>query len=151
MGRIVWVAPKESPYEIPSGTQGFVTSKGTIYLVKGRADEHVKEHEKAHIELGHYTKSPRFPHTFIGQELDADILTYKKMGRPVGLKQTLRALLVELREEWKMGPKEAFRLVRDEMDKRSNYIPSRWFKDLEGLKRGYRVGEERHIKEVEDV
>ena len=131
MIRIKWIDPGEEG--TPKHIEGELRGK-TIVLFKGRAKDLTEAHERAHIALGHYRHKRFSPERYVRGELDANLYTYKKMGKPRRLIMELRGLLEDLEESWDMSNKEGLKFISQGFKVLGDKIPVGWSRDLERLR-----------------
>lgn len=130
--RTKWVAPHKVPEHVGPDTLGWV-DEGVIYLVKGKTTPWTKAHEEAHIRLGHLPKELN-PNEYVGEELDANLLTYEELRKPRRLIMELRGILHELIYNWGLKPKQGLRAIKRELEIRGG-IPRAWYRDFKRLER----------------
>jgi len=138
MIRIKWIAPEDRP-ELSKDTEG-EASGSTITLFRGRATGLTEEHERAHIVLGHTRKLGVTPFGLARREIEANLYTYKKLGKPRRLIMELRGIIADILDSWReiKEPREALSIVESVFAKKSRDIPSTWKKDLERLRLEFR-------------
>ena len=97
---IVHVTPGiEVPDAVRNDRQGAVALfyKGKIYTFRKNLPKHVLEHEKAHAQItDDKTKTPTGSTAWLNDEIAADILTYKRTGKPEHIKDYIWSRLKEL-------------------------------------------------------
>ena len=128
--RIQW---RERPKHEPWYVEGKTTEKGTIVLYKDRATKLSEEHEKAHIELGHLRKARISPRELVAHEIEAELYTYRKMGRPLSIRRPMRGVIKELKEYWGIERREAIEIIRDVTKRFGNRIPKIWVRGLNSI------------------
>jgi len=135
MIRIKWVQPEE----VRSGLEGMIEGGG-ITLVRGRADDLTEEHERAHIALGHHRHKNLTPEKYVRGELEAQLYTYRKLGKPKRLVLDLRGIVMSLEEDWGVSPRDGIRLLKQEFGKHKGEVPTAWKRDLTKLSKEYLGG-----------
>ena len=131
MIRIKWIDPKKE--KVPSFLEGEIRG-GKIFLVKGKASDLTKAHERAHIALGHFKHRDITPEMYVRGELDAQLYTYKRLKKPVRLITDLRGILLSLKDAWDVPYKRGLKLLSDEVGRREN-IPVSWKRDLDKVRK----------------
>ena len=129
MIRIKWVDPKREG--TLKGIEGEIRGK-TIVLFKGRASDLTKAHERAHIILGHHKYKKITPEVYVRGEVDANLYTYRRIGRPRRLITELRGILWDLKDTWGVPLEDGLKIFSGEFGKRKD-IPVGWRRDLERL------------------
>jgi hypothetical protein len=87
------------PDAVKNDRQGAVALyyKGKIYTFRKNLPKHVIEHEKAHAQItDDKTKTPTGSTAWLNNEIAADILTYKRTGKPEHIKDYIWSRLKEL-------------------------------------------------------
>ena len=130
--RIKWEDPKDWP-DVPNYVQALVNKTG-ITLFKGQATKYTEEHEKAHVALGHRTHSYISPQRYVRGEIAANLLTYRKSGRPRRLIQELRGMIHNLQDDCDLEYESGYKLVENEFSRLGKKVPSFWISDLEKVK-----------------
>ena len=134
--KVKWV---KSWREIPGATSnvhGHVTSKGTIYAIKGETSKADVEHEKGHIALGHLKKKRALTASaHVREEIDATYYSYKRIGQPNRILSRLRALYNDLAFREYGGqykePRQILKVIRDALKRHP--IPIAWKRDYARL------------------
>ncbi len=142
--KVRWV---KSWRELPGGTSsayGHVTSKGVIYGIKGKTTKADVEHEKAHIALGHSSKSYPTAAGHVRQEIQATYVAYSKIGQPKHILSLLRGIYNDLAYREYRGayktPNKILKVIKTNLNRYP--IPKEWKQDFHTLVRlvGQREG-----------
>ena len=120
---------KESPFpEYPASVKAFAHLPArTIYARKDTSKSDI-EHERFHMAKRHPDR-PRNPAVFAGQEIDATLYAYKKLGRPTHILGQLRGIFNDLNwREYKVSRTRALSIIKRKLFRTPN-IPISWKSD----------------------
>ncbi len=142
--KVTWV---KSWRDIPSSEEAinptssdilarYVSKEKMIYAIKGKTSPSILEHEKYHAMKAQTNgvQKDENPSSFIAEELEADRYAYEKTGKPHHIKQTLRALVLELwKARWfkKVPPSKALSIIEKQLIKVKP--PLAWLEDYKSL------------------
>jgi len=85
-------------------------------------------HELAHIKLGHLDTEPDSAEELVSDEVDAWLLTYKKLGRPKSILSRFRGIVLDCSNKFGTPPNRTKDLIKVKLMSRKS--PKRWLKEL---------------------
>jgi len=116
-------------YEEGQAPIAMSTSDNEIILF-GKPTGVTLAHELAHVKLGHLdaTTGPDSAEELVSDEIDAWLLTYKKLGRPKSLLGRFRGLVLDCYRQFGTPPNRTKDLIKVKLMSRKS--PKRWLKEL---------------------
>jgi len=140
MRKIKWVGsyrdiPDYKKRGIDSKVRGYHDPRtDTIYLIRGKASRAIEQHEIAH-SIKRDPDKPRSAKIFAMHEIRADLYSYKKIGRPLHIKGTLRGLYWDLRNMYGLEGWQSMKMIDEMIRTYAKMIPHSWIRDWVEIKK----------------
>jgi hypothetical protein len=85
--------------------------KRIVYVVKGKTTQSEKLHEIGHIVKGHSNSWNYKANNYIKEEIEANLYSYKRVGKPSHIHGLLRGLLLDLIDHYKLSNKKSMQII----------------------------------------